>query len=195
MRKGPRILAGDYAGQTVDVINNSGIRPTSERVRRSLFDIIEPLLTRRVFIDICSGSGIMGIEALSRGADQCLFIDKNRNTCHQLQRLIRRFDVASRARVVCGPAETVCSDLIARQEEVILFIDPPYNENLTGVILERIAEKSLQDRVCLGAVEHHHKTTLSIDTISWSVSRTIRYGETQITFIKPAKYSGLGDSQ
>lgn len=184
MKKGPRIIAGNYSGHVIAGIE-PGIRPTSERVRKSFFDIMQPRLQGMSMMDVFAGSGIMGFEALSRGASQVVFMEKSPAACRHLKQQVTALKCRNRADVICGDAREHLLTCLARGEHWVVFADPPYNLNIIPDVLALIVESSLKTRIDQIVVEHHHKTDPVGPMKSWPVVRREKYGETNLSFINP----------
>ena len=80
-----RIIAGKYRGRNLKSPPSLQVRPTSDRLRETLFNVIAPRIQSARFLDLCAGSGAVGIEALSRGASQAVFVDKSRKMCELVE--------------------------------------------------------------------------------------------------------------
>ncbi|MDP9413656.1 MAG: 16S rRNA (guanine(966)-N(2))-methyltransferase RsmD [Pseudomonadota bacterium] len=133
-----RIIAGEWRGRAMLAPEGRATRPTSDRAREGLFSILQSRVGSfeglRV-ADLFAGTGALGLEALSRGAGHCTFLDNDRNAFAALQRNIASFGAASRAEVraqaveYAGPPAAPCD---------ILFLDPPYGTGLAEMALKRV---------------------------------------------------------
>lgn len=137
-----RIIAGDWRGRPLTAVGKGDprahLRPTTDRVRESLFNMLgggrfgDPFDGARV-LDLFAGTGALGLEALSRGAAQCTFVDDGRKALSILRGNIRLLDCAERTRVIARDAtrlpeaDTPCD---------LVFLDPPYGKNLGGKALD-----------------------------------------------------------
>tara|TARA_B100000959_G_C14935409_1_gene605540 strand:- start:958 stop:1479 length:522 start_codon:yes stop_codon:yes gene_type:complete len=136
-----RIIAGDYKGRTVSSMPGNDTRPTQARVRKSMLQILEPLRNKKV-LDLFSGSGVLGIEALSRGASSLISIEKNKKIFSFLHDNLNKICTDSCFNAICMDA----FDYLERCKEKfdIIICDPPYNEydymkifNLSSRILSK----------------------------------------------------------
>ena len=125
-----RIIAGQRRGHKIDGPRAStGTRPTSDLVRESLFNILRELVVDRVVIDLFAGTGALGLEALSRGARQAIFVERDRENVALIHRNIAtlryedRADGPARRRLSLGPVVRA-----GRRRPVVVFLDPPYRE-------------------------------------------------------------------
>jgi 16S rRNA (guanine966-N2)-methyltransferase len=122
-----RIVAGTLRGSRLAVPEMQGLRPTPDRVRETLFNWLAPVLDGARCLDLYAGTGALGIEALSRGAAECVFVERDRALCRLLQDNLTRLRVAN-ARVVNAAA----GDFLAAPAQAfdLVFIDPPFASDL-----------------------------------------------------------------
>jgi 16S rRNA (guanine(966)-N(2))-methyltransferase RsmD len=184
-----RIIAGKYRGRNLKSPPSLEVRPTSDRLRETLFNVIAPRIVGSRFLDLCAGSGAVGIEALSRGARHAAFVDRSRKMCALIQ---SNLDLC---RIDRGEAEVIqaeADDYLRRaitlrpNDEAswdIVFFDPPYSTDYLPVLKALGAEQSclLTDNV-LVIVEHHHKTELPETVGTLKRSRVIKQGESVLSF-------------
>ncbi|MCS7223537.1 MAG: 16S rRNA (guanine(966)-N(2))-methyltransferase RsmD [Armatimonadetes bacterium] len=135
-----RVIGGEYKGRTLIVGTGKGLRPTSDRIRKSLFDILGGEVEGAQFLDIFAGTGAVGIEALSRGAVRATFIEISRRTSEALRRNLTRLGIAHQAEVLVGDARKWLKRLFERGAFFdIVFLDPPYGTDLGKRTLEVLA--------------------------------------------------------
>ncbi len=179
-----RIISGTYRGRVIKSPPDHRTRPTSDRLRESLFNILSPKITEETrFLDLCAGTGAVGIEALSRGAAFATFVDKSRRACALIEENLDRLGVPEEeTEVVCLAAE----NFVPRRHETgwdIIFYDPPYQNNYALVLHGFAAEDSntLNEGGVL-IVEHHSKNLLA-DAV-WDLRRwrILKQGETLLSF-------------
>lgn len=183
-----RIVAGRFRGRPLAVPASAAIRPTADRVREAIFDIVTsrlgPDLGGAKVLDLFAGTGAMGLEALSRGAQGCVFVDSGVEARGVLRENIERFSVAADARLLrrsatdLGPAGRFGSfDLI--------FVDPPYGKGLGEKALAsaRIGGWLADD--ALVVLEEARDVELHLPEGFACLDRR-RYGDTQVTFWAPA---------
>jgi len=128
-----RIIGGQWRGRKLPVSDWEGLRPTSDRVRETLFNWLAPTINGASCVDLFAGSGALGFEALSRGASDCLFVDSNARGCRSLNQLIEQFGATDRASVFCGNA--LEAPLESKNCDVV-FIDPPFGAGLVNPCLD-----------------------------------------------------------
>jgi 16S rRNA (guanine966-N2)-methyltransferase len=122
-----RIVAGSLRGSRLAVPDLQGLRPTPDRVRETLFNWLAPVIAGARCLDLYAGTGALGIEALSRGAGECVFVERDRALCKRLQDNLARLHVAN-ARVVDDDADAFLST--PAQAFDLVFLDPPFAANL-----------------------------------------------------------------
>ena len=188
MRKGLRISSGTLSGHQVDTSQLKDARPTSERVRQSMLSIIQNDLKNTCFVDAYAGSGIVGLEALSNGAEKVIFIDKNANNTRLLKKNCSILKVIDRIKIVKGETPECFPGIrsLTDEKRMIFFFDPPYAESQSELVMSSLRELMVHVDYGLVIWEHHHKTEIACDGEGWDMFRVERYGETQLTFLRPA---------
>jgi 16S rRNA (guanine966-N2)-methyltransferase len=117
-----RVIAGEFRSRRLKSLPGLATRPTPDRLRETLFDILAPQIPDCVLIDAYAGTGAVGIEALSRGARRAIFIEKSRTAVEIIRENLSMLGLANRAEVFTSKAATVLS----RVRADIAFLDPPY---------------------------------------------------------------------
>lgn len=135
-----RIIAGDWRGRKLSVPDLPGLRPTPDRVRETLFNWLAPQIAGARCLDLFAGSGALGLEALSRGAGFCQFVDADPGVCARIQAHLQLLGATARARCQQGRAEV--ADLGAEPWDVV-FVDPPFADQLVEPTLSRLLEPGM----------------------------------------------------
>lgn len=117
-----RVIAGELRSRKLKGLPGMDVRPTPDRLRESLFNVLAPRISGAVFLDAYAGTGAVGIEALSRGAARAIFIERNRAAAAVLRDNLATLDLEQRATVYIGKA----TEVLARVAAAITFVDPPY---------------------------------------------------------------------
>ena len=152
-----RVTGGELAGRTIEVPRREEVRPTADRVRESLFARLGPLDGLRV-LDLYAGSGSLGIEALSRGAERAVFVDRAAGCATRVRANLAALGLEDRARVLRSPAKTaltrlardaVCFDLV--------LLDPPYASDEAADALPALAAGPLLAADALLVLETHRR--------------------------------------
>jgi 16S rRNA (guanine966-N2)-methyltransferase len=167
-----RVVAGELGGRRLVAPPGTSTRPTTDRVREAIFNSLAStgLLDGALVADLYAGSGAVGIEALSRGAERCTFVERDRAALRALDENLDTLDLVERSRVVSADAMAVAPTIDAD----IVFVDPPYDFDAWNDLLERVAAPVV---VAESGAE--------IDPPpGWSVLRSRRYGRTRVTFLE-----------
>lgn len=179
-----RIIAGEYRGRILKSPYDSKTRPTSDRLRETLFNIVNPRIDDETrFLDLCAGTGAVGIEAISRGAAFSSFIDKSRRACGLIEENLDLLEIPEeQTEIICNTAE----NFVSREHKNgwdIIFYDPPYKNDYAIVIYEiGASESNILNSDGILIVEHHSKKILpdSIGNIRrW---RIVKQGENCLSF-------------
>jgi 16S rRNA (guanine966-N2)-methyltransferase len=132
-----RIIGGMWRGRKLRFPDRPGLRPTGDRVRETLFNWLEPELAGAYCLDLFAGSGALGIEALSRGAARCDFVDADREALTAVEQHLNTLDASDRSTLQCGSAAEYLS--AAQGGWDIVFVDPPFEAQLGESTLQQIA--------------------------------------------------------
>ena len=132
-----RIIGGMWRGRKLRFPDRPGLRPTGDRVRETLFNWLEPELAGAHCLDLFAGSGALGIEALSRGAARCDFVDADREALTAVEQHLNTLDASDRSTLQCGSAAEYLS--AAQGGWDIVFVDPPFEAQLGESTLQQIA--------------------------------------------------------
>jgi 16S rRNA (guanine966-N2)-methyltransferase len=157
-----RIISGVYGGRVLKSPADNRTRPTSDRLRETLFNVLSPRLDDETrFLDLCAGTGAIGIEALSRGAAFTTFVDRSKKACALIEENLDRLGVPEDSTDILG----VTAETFAGREHVvpwdIAFFDPPYDSNYSLVVHEFGYNATLLREDGLLIVEHHTKSPTS----------------------------------
>ena len=131
-----RVISGYARGRRISAPKGTKIRPTPDRVKEAIFNTISFLVTQSDFLDLFAGTGNMGIEALSRGANSCTFVDKSPQAIKCIKNNLSNIGFEDRSTVILGDSEKVITRLIETYD--IIFLDPPYEAGLVVPILKKL---------------------------------------------------------
>ena len=133
-----RVITGSARGRRLETLEGEDVRPTTDRVKEAVFSIIQFETEGRVFLDLFAGSGQMGIEALSRGADSAYFVDNSKKSVETVKRNLKTTRLEDRAKVFQMDYR---SFLAANSKSFdIVFLDPPYKTGALQDSLELVTE-------------------------------------------------------
>lgn len=175
-----RVIGGKFGGSRLSSPKGRQTRPTSERVRESLFGILGDLIIGVRFADLCAGTGSVGLEAISRGAWHTTFVEKARGAVTSIRRNIKALELAS------SQAEVWNADVTRLVKPPVpwdvVFIDPPYN--LAETIVPRLVQREVLQEGALVILEHGGKEPMPADEERLRLLDHRSYGQTSLTFYR-----------
>jgi 16S rRNA (guanine966-N2)-methyltransferase len=179
-----RVIAGTAKGHRLMVPGGLNTRPTADRVKEALFSVLADRVAGAAVLDLFAGSGALGIEALSRGADRGIFVDSSRSSIEAIHKNLIKTGLLSKAEVWRAPATRALDKLIARGQRFdLIFLDPPYK--IKRIELEGILETVSREKLIMSGgmiVLEHSVKALSVEANSLAVLDTKKYGDTGLTF-------------
>ncbi len=134
-----RIIGGSLKRSKIKVINRDGLRPTPDRMRETMFNWLTPTIRGAVVLDCFSGSGVLGLEALSRGASCCIFVEIDREIGLQIVTNLERFKIIDRASVRITDALNLPINIVKHAD--LIFVDPPFYKGMSQEFLTWIQNK------------------------------------------------------
>ncbi|MBU5595558.1 16S rRNA (guanine(966)-N(2))-methyltransferase RsmD [Amphibacillus sp. MSJ-3] len=181
-----RVIAGEFKGRSIETVSNNLTRPTSDKVKESLFNIIGPYFSGGNGLDLFAGSGGLGIEAMSRGINRVVFIDQQAQATRMIKKNLTNLKLLNRAEVYQNDAFRALKVLGKRGLQFdYIFLDPPYKKDLYQQLLEEIDTQQIADKDCMIICEHDSNLVLPISAAGFKQVRTEKYGRTTtITFYK-----------
>lgn len=138
-----RVIAGSAKRLLLKTLKTNEVRPTTDKIKETLFNILNPYLFDINFLDLCAGSGGIGIEALSRGAKKTVFIEKNRMAVKCIHENLAHTKLSARAEVLAGDVVSVLKSHRLHERFDIVFLDPPYGEDLYHPVLALLKEHAV----------------------------------------------------
>ena len=195
-----RVIAGAFRGRRL-VAPKGGrlVRPTADRVKESVFSMLREQIIDANFLDLCAGTGNMGIEALSRGAKHVTFLEPNPRCIQIIEQNLRTCGVLTEPRAVRKPTDTIVLlrrdavkgiSYLQKQDAVfeVIYFDPPYSVGLEGsselytACLESLAQNSLLHVDGILLVEHAKQNVMPETVCSLTRRRQANYGDTVVSF-------------
>ena len=170
-----RVIAGEFRSRRLKSIPGDATRPTPDRLRETLFDILAPRIEGATFVDGYAGTGAVGIEALSRGAAHAWFLERNRRALETIRENLASLQLLGRATVVAGPVLVS----LPRCPAEIIFLDPPYDqEREYPDALGALAESPPS----LTIVQHSVRRTLEESYGALARTRIVKQGDNALSF-------------
>lgn len=184
-----RVISGKARGTKLSSIESLSTRPTLDRVKESLFNIIQNNLKGAVVLDLFAGSGQLGIEALSRGADKAYLCDINRDAVKMIKQNLEKTKLKHKAVVINEDYKKALRTLNTNEKFDIIFIDPPYKEDIAvDSIIDIIHESRLKENGIMiietDEIERDLREINKIENIKIIDQR--KYGRASLIFIKEA---------
>ncbi len=184
-----RIIAGTYRGVPLRATKSVKLRPTSDQLRETLFDVLGPQVVGSTFLDAYAGSGAVGLEALSRGAARVVFIEHHRTAAELIRKNLDALDIEAGFRLMRCKAVTGLERL---QEEGgrfdYVFLDPPYEEvREYHHVLRQLSRSQLVSSHSLIIAEHSRHVLLEDHYGPLGRTRQLRHGDAQLSFYRLAQ--------
>ena len=179
-----RVIAGIARGRRLKELQGMDTRPTTDKVKESIFNIIQFDLEGRKVLDLFGGTGQLGIEALSRGSVHCTFVEKRRDAVSLLRENLNTVGFMDRARVVQGDALAFLSS--CREQFDVIFLDPPYQSDLLERSLEAIREFDILREHGIIVCESALDKVLPALEAPYEWGKEYRYGKIKLTVCRRA---------
>ena len=177
-----RVITGKARGVQLKTPEGMATRPTSDRVKEALFSIINFDIPGMTVLDLFGGTGQLGIEALSRGAEKAVFVDASEAACKLIRENLKRTKLESQARVVRGDYLSFLRS--CREKFGIILLDPPYAEDFLENSLNCITEIDILQSGGIIVTERPLEKPLLLDFPGYTRSRDYKYGNTLITIFR-----------
>lgn len=176
-----RVIAGEFKGRTIDTVSNQLTRPTADKVKESLFNIIGPFFNGGIVLDLFAGSGGLGIEALSRGMEQAVFIDQQTKAIQIIKKNLKQLQLENRAEVYQNDALRSLKVLGKREITFdLIFVDPPYKNDIYQQTLELIEKEALANGQTIIVCEHESNQNLPDSVGIFTKTKSRKYGQTTL---------------
>ncbi|HQR33454.1 MAG TPA: 16S rRNA (guanine(966)-N(2))-methyltransferase RsmD [Blastocatellia bacterium] len=180
-----RVIAGQYKGRRLKTLDGMAVRPTSDRMRETLFNILAPRIEGARFVDVCAGSGAVGIEALSRGAAQVTFIETARKATLVISENLRHCGITNDFKFISRDAVAAMKYLAYEKQQFdILYFDPPYDSDIYSPVMWQIAQNNLLAEDGIVIVEHRRQLPLAPNYDDLRPYRELVQGESVLTFFR-----------
>ncbi|MCS1351375.1 16S rRNA (guanine(966)-N(2))-methyltransferase RsmD [Mechercharimyces sp. CAU 1602] len=175
-----RVIAGDYRGARLKAVAGNRVRPTTDRVKESLFQVIGPFFTGGRVLDLFAGTGALGIEALSRGCTEAIFVDVARTSLDVVRKNLEVVR-APEQKVIRGDARMVLRKLGKEQKGFdLIFMDPPYGDDVALELLELVSVAQLLTTEGMIVLEQPTVRQMPAELGELERVRILSYGDTTI---------------
>ena len=182
-----RVIAGTLKGRRLAPVKGL-IRPTGAKVREAIFDILGEAVNEARVLDLFAGTGALGIEALSRGAGEAVFVEDNPEALKVLRRNLADLDLLDRTRVLPMTVRQALKKLAVQGADVHLaFMDPPYGGEKAAAALQELAAAEIMAPAAWVVAEHSRRDRLPEAAGGLTLRDLRRYGDTQVAFYQKVK--------
>jgi len=187
-----RVTGGSERGRQLKTPPGSSVRPTSDKVKQALFNILGERVVGAFFLDLFAGAGGIGIEALSRGAGRVMFVDASRDSLGVVKQNIEELGFRNRAEAMLSTAEVFLKKNTGPYD--IVFLDPPYAEKMQP-LLELLAVAGILKPDSIVIAELFKKQLSPVSAGGLTLYREARYGDTVLAFYKFTSQEPVASSQ
>ena len=164
--------------------SRSNQRPTSDFLREALFNLLGPL-QNQTFLDLFAGSGSVGLEAASRGAQVVCFVEKNKQLVEVIKKNVQTCCLDKNCRIIAGDIDFGLQDLLRKKNEFdIIFADPPYNQELVEATLNSLSKHEVFRKDSIIVIQHSVKEIFCEITDNIYQTDQRKYGDNALTFFK-----------
>lgn len=173
-----RVIGGEFRSRRLKTLPGRVVRPTSDRLRETLFNVLGEEIIGKIFIDAYAGSGAVGIEALSRGAARAAFLEKDRPAVVVIRENLKNLGLEGRAELVVGPVAVGLKTVFGH----IVFLDPPYGEMAEYETALRLVGHRNAGEVVVA--EHASRAELAAAYGTLRRVRLLRHGDSALSFYR-----------
>ncbi len=181
---GLRIISGNLKGRKLFTLAGKDIRPTSDRLRESIFSILSQRVSNAVLLDLFAGTGAFGIEALSRGAQFGVFIDNHKKALNLIKTNIHSCSLDTKTKIIRWDIQKNLNCLISTHRTFdLVFMDPPYNKNLIHAALKNLhLSKKLVKNACI-IIEHSSSESIPKNILGFIMADQRKYGTSVVSLL------------
>lgn len=177
-----RIISGTYGGRPLESLSGETTRPTGDKIKETLFNMIGPYFTGGKVLDLYAGSGGLGIEAVSRGMDEAVLVDKNQSAIDVISENIEITKEAHKFEVLATASDAALSLMSNRHEDfTLVFLDPPYKEQTVEQDIRKMVQLELLNDVALIVCETASEVTLPDEIEDVTLWQTREFKNTKLT--------------
>jgi len=192
-----RIISGEHKGRILSSVKKSKIRPSSDKVKGSIFNVLKDEVLGKRVLDLFAGSGNLGIEALSRGAEFVTFVDSSSQSSKIIKKNLESLNLDQRSELIVKDCFKVVSKLSARgatpaggqgsaygrqRKFGVIFADPPYLRGFAQKVIDSVVKYDLLERDGILVLEYHKKETFTYPEEKLFYIKAKRFGDTMVSF-------------
>jgi 16S rRNA (guanine966-N2)-methyltransferase len=179
-----RIISGTSKGRKLITPKRYSLRPTSDRVKESLFNILGSEVEGKIVLDLFAGTGNLGIEALSRRAERVVFVEKGRQALRLIETNLNQFGLADRSEILPKDVNRAIGILKQRGECFdLILMDPPYEKGLIQRTLMKLNTHPIYHGDSILVIEHNRREPLPRTLEGWNLIRQQKIGDTLLSFL------------
>lgn len=179
-----RIIAGKGRSLPLKTIEGDNTRPTTDRIKETLFNMIQARICDAVFLDLFAGSGQIGLEAVSRGAAKAVFVENNKKAADCIKENIAFTKFGPQCELLTMDAVSALRSMEGREAFDVIFMDPPYRKELEKDVLQYLMQSSLADADTLIIVEASDDTSFDyLDELGFMIQKLKKYKTNVHAFI------------
>lgn len=180
-----RVIAGELKGRALSAVPGKGTRPTTDKVKESIFNMIGPYFAGGVALDLYAGTGGLGIEALSRGMERVIFVDADAKAVSVVKGNLEKMHMASRAEVYRNDSARALKALTKRDIKfAAVFLDPPYAYQKIAAEMAILQDTGLLAPGSWIVAEHDAEVQLAEQIAECTMKKTATYGETTVSIYR-----------
>jgi 16S rRNA (guanine(966)-N(2))-methyltransferase RsmD len=178
-----RIISGEFKNRKIKMPYNQVTRPTSQKVRKAIFDVLADLTLGKNVLDLYSGSGAIGLEALSKGADHVTFVEKNKKVLRIIKENVSALQIKNKTAIIGCEALSYLEKMSAQKQKFdLIFADPPYSRETAKKCLLKISNCDILTPSAIVVLEHYKKDELPKDCGALTLWQLKNYGDTFVSF-------------
>ena len=183
-----RIISGVLKGRRLTTPKGQGVRPTSDRVKESIFNILGGEVEDKIVLDLFAGTGNLGIEALSRGARKALFVENGRQALKLIQRNLAQCGMEGRSEILAKDVNRAIGILKEKGDLFdLILLDPPYGKGWVGRTLMKLQSERVYHENSILVIQHDRREPLLDISNRWTLLRERKIGDTVVSFLAPRK--------
>ena len=172
-----RVITGTAKGRKLETLRGEDVRPTTDRIKEAIFSIVHFSIEGRKFLDLYAGSGQMGIEALSRGAKESVFVDFSRESIQIIKTNLKNTKLEENARVINMDSNNFIET--SNEKYDIVFLDPPYGKGILQNMLPKITK--IMNKSGIIICENPQNEELDQEINDFTLDRFYRYGKIKVS--------------